>query len=81
MKHFKVALVGLDGQTIPDWVPTRLADHGIELHVAECVTDEDLARHAALADLVWLFGGSRVLHAQNLAILRQASLTRAPRRR
>ncbi len=69
MKHFKVALVGLDGQTVPDWVPKSLADHGIELNVAECLTDEDLARHAAAADLVWLFGGSRVLNAQNLALL------------
>ena len=65
----RVALVALDGQTVPDWVPTDLAREGIDLVIHECVTDEDLTRHAADADVVWLFGGSRVLTARNLALL------------
>ncbi|HKB37630.1 MAG TPA: hypothetical protein VKD72_14375, partial [Gemmataceae bacterium] len=69
MKRFKVALAALDGQTVPDWVPTTLAREGIDLVVHECVTDEDLAQYAAGADVVWLFGGSRVLTARNLALL------------
>ena len=69
MKRFKVALVALDGQTVPGWVPEDLAKEGIDLVVHECKTDEDLARHAADADVVWLFGGSRVLTAGNLALL------------
>ena len=69
MKRFKVALVALDGQTVPDWVPENLAQQGIDLVVHECLTDEDLAQYAADADLVWLFGGSRVLTARNLALL------------
>jgi D-3-phosphoglycerate dehydrogenase len=69
MRRFKVALVGLDGQSVPDWVATRLVEDRIDLVIGECVTDEDLARYAADADLVWLFGGSRVLTPRNLALL------------
>jgi D-3-phosphoglycerate dehydrogenase len=69
MRRFKVALAGLDGQTVPDWVPATLAQQGIDLAVRECVTDEDLLSHAADADVVWLFGGSRVLNDRNLAQL------------
>jgi D-3-phosphoglycerate dehydrogenase len=69
MIGFKVALVGLDGQVVPDWVRTRMVQEGIDLIVQECRTDEDLSRHAADADVVWLFGGSRVLNARNLELL------------
>jgi D-3-phosphoglycerate dehydrogenase len=69
MRGFKVALVGLDGQEVPDWVTARLRDEDIDLVARECLTDEDLARYAADADVVWLFGGSRVLTARNLALL------------
>src|SRR4051812_1270767 len=69
MGRFKAALVGLDGQAVPDWVPADLAKAGIDLVVHECKGDDDLARHAADADLVWLFGGSRVLTPHNLALL------------
>jgi D-3-phosphoglycerate dehydrogenase len=69
MGEFKVALVGLDGQVVPDWVTARLRDEGIDLVARECLTDEDLAHNAVDADVVWLFGGSRVLNARNLALL------------
>jgi D-3-phosphoglycerate dehydrogenase len=69
MSRFKAALVGLDGQTVPDWVPASLAQQGIDLVVHECKTDDDLLRHAADADVVWLFGGSRVVTATNLGLL------------
>jgi D-3-phosphoglycerate dehydrogenase len=69
MRRFKVALAALDGQTVPGWVPEELAQAGIDLVVRECRTDEDLAGHAGDADVVWLFGGSRVLTADNLALL------------
>src|SRR5262249_22304004 len=64
-----VALVALDGQTVPDWVPTELTQKGIALVVHECLTDEDLAQYAAGADVVWLFGGSKVVKAGNLGLL------------
>jgi D-3-phosphoglycerate dehydrogenase len=69
MKRFKVALAGLDGQTVPDWVPAALAQQGIDLAVRECVSDEQLVGLAADADVVWLFGGSCVLNERNLALL------------
>src|SRR5439155_19676110 len=58
-----------DGQTLPDWVPEDLAQEGIDLVVHECRTDEELVQYAADADVVWLFGGSRVVKDRNLALL------------
>src|SRR5438270_7097149 len=66
-KRFKVALVDLDGQTVPAWVRERLDQEGIELVVHDCKTSAELSAHAGDADVVWLFGGSRVLHGGNLA--------------
>jgi D-3-phosphoglycerate dehydrogenase len=63
----KVALVDLDGQTVPDWVRKSLDQEGIELVVHDCKTRAELAIHAQNADVVWLFGGSRVLLGGNLA--------------
>jgi D-3-phosphoglycerate dehydrogenase len=66
MTPFKVALVALDGQTVPDWVAAELARQGIDLAARECATDEEALRLAGDADLVWVFGGSGVLTAQSL---------------
>src|SRR5262249_42872936 len=63
----KVALVDLDGQTVPDWVRESLDRDGIEFVFHDCQTRADLAAHAADAEVVWLFGGSRVLLGGNLA--------------
>jgi phosphoglycerate dehydrogenase-like enzyme len=65
--RLKVALVDLDGQTVPDWVRASLDPEGIELVVHDCATGAELAAHAGDADVVWLFGGSRVLLGGNLA--------------
>ncbi|MGI8979708.1 MAG: C-terminal binding protein [Pirellulaceae bacterium] len=67
LKPVKVALVDLDGQVVPYWVPETLKREGIELVIRQCNTREELAQHAADADIVWLFGGSRVLHGGSLA--------------
>jgi D-3-phosphoglycerate dehydrogenase / 2-oxoglutarate reductase len=61
---FKVTLVGLDGQIVPDWVVSGLADQGINLVVHECHTHQELAQWAGDADVVWVFGTSRCLHGQ-----------------
>jgi D-3-phosphoglycerate dehydrogenase len=66
-KPFKVALVDTDGQTVPDWVVAALDDQGIDLLVRDCKTRDELATHAGDADVVWLFGGSRILQGGNLA--------------
>lgn len=68
-ERLKVALVDLDGQTVPDWVPQCLQREGIELIVRQCSTGSELAEHAQDAEIVWLFGGSRILCNGNLAKL------------
>lgn len=66
-QHLKVALIDLDGQPVPEWVPEGLRREQIELTAYDCKTRDDLVRHAAGADVLWLFGGSRILMDGNLA--------------
>jgi D-3-phosphoglycerate dehydrogenase len=47
---------------VPDWVLARLAEEGIELMIRQCNSRAELAEHARAAEIVWLFGGNRVLH-------------------
>jgi D-3-phosphoglycerate dehydrogenase / 2-oxoglutarate reductase len=65
----KVALVDLDGQPVPDWVRDSFDAKEVELTIHQCKSREDLATHAADADVVWLFGGSRILAGGNLDVL------------
>ena len=65
---FKVALVGIEGQPVPEWVPERFAQERIDFLVRECTTGEELAQHAGDADLVWVWG-SRVITADRLQVL------------
>ena len=67
MGRFKVALVALDGQTVPDWVPLELGRSGIDLVIHECQTREELG--AGDADVVWVFGGSRIITAEGLRVI------------
>jgi D-3-phosphoglycerate dehydrogenase len=69
MSNFKVALVALDGQTVPDWVAPTLALEHIDICIGECTTDEALLKAAADADIVWLYGGSHVVTERNLPLL------------
>jgi D-3-phosphoglycerate dehydrogenase / 2-oxoglutarate reductase len=78
----RVALVDLDGHPVPEWVRPSLEQEGIDLVAHDCKTREELAAHAGDAEVVWLFGGSRILHGGNLdavprcrAILRTGSGT------
>ncbi|MBI1918893.1 MAG: C-terminal binding protein [Planctomycetes bacterium] len=66
-KCLKVSLVDLDGQTVPDWVRESLDQEGIDFVVRDCKTREELSAYAGDAEVVWLFGGSRVLLGGNLA--------------
>src|SRR5258707_504641 len=56
MGRFKIALVDLDGETVPDWVSERLVKEGVDLVVQDCRNQEELAKYAGDADVVWLFG-------------------------
>ena len=69
MKRFKVALISLDQQIVPDWAPKKLADEGIEFAVKECLTRQDLAEMAGDADVVWVLGSHQVLYAENLDVI------------
>lgn len=60
-KSVRVALVDLDGQATPDWVAPRLQQAGIDLAIRQCNSRADLAQYAGDAEIVWLFGGHRVL--------------------
>jgi phosphoglycerate dehydrogenase-like enzyme len=70
-EHLKVVLVDLDGHAVPDWICQDLKREGIELTIAPCSTRADLAANAADADVVWMFGGSRILTNGNLAAARR----------
>ena len=61
---FKVSLVGLDSQIVPDSVISGFAERNIDLVVHECENRQDLAEWAGDADVVWVFGSSRCLHGQ-----------------
>src|SRR5688572_11415604 len=65
----KVALVDLDGRTVPDWLLPQLQRKGIDLLVRQCNSRVELAEHAKNAEIVWLFGGSRVLQGGSLEAL------------
>ncbi len=69
MTRFKVALVGLDGQEVPAWVPERLAGERIELVIRECGSPEELRETAGDADVVWIFGGSQIVSESTLSSL------------
>lgn len=67
----KVAIVALDAPKLPDAVRAELAQAGIDLAVRECKTADEVVELAHDADIVWVFGGSRVVTA--------ACLKRLPR--
>lgn len=71
MPQFKVSLVGIDAPTVPDWVREQIEREGIEFVARECTTREELEAAAADADVVWLFGGSKILNNGNLQTLKQ----------
>ena len=73
MAGFKAVQVVNDGHPMPAWVPERLAEAGIDFSVGICWTKDDLARHAADADLAWVYGGRRLLVGENLDVLERCS--------
>ena len=57
---FKVALVGFEGHSAPEWVHKGLADTGIEFVAHECRSEQEFQEYGGDADLVWVFGGKRI---------------------
>ena len=70
MSKFKIALVGIDAPEVPEWVREKIESEGIEFVAQECTTGEELGKVAADADLVWLYGGSKILRG-NMTVLKQ----------
>ncbi|MBM7789613.1 C-terminal binding protein [Tenggerimyces flavus] len=66
MANFKVALVALDGETVPDWVRQRLDNAEVDLVSGECTSRADVIELGHDADALWVFGGSRVITADCL---------------
>ncbi|MCY4413231.1 MAG: C-terminal binding protein [Caldilineaceae bacterium] len=71
MTRFKVAMVHMDPEVLPAWVPNTMADHDIEFVFQECETRAQLAACAGDADVVWIFGGSHIVTAESLADIPQ----------
>jgi len=66
MNSFKVALVALDGQVVPQWVFSEFEAKGVKFVAHECIGTEELSRWAGDADIVWVFGYNQCLHGQML---------------
>lgn len=69
MAAFKVSLVGLDGQTVPDWVYTQFEQEKITFVARELTSREQLAEMAGDADIVWVFGSHQCVYAENLEVI------------
>src|ERR1051325_8712025 len=69
MAAFKVALIAIDAPDVPEWLVPHLSESKIDIVIHECTTIQHLAEHAADADVVWVFGGSRILSPETLGIL------------
>ena len=69
MTRFKVAMVHMDPEELPAWVPETMANRDIEFVFEECETRAQLASCAGDADVVWIFGGSLIVNAESLADL------------
>ena len=61
--RLKVSLVAIDRAEPPDWLHDRLSRHGAELQIGLCDSGEEVVSAAQEADVVWIFGGSRVITA------------------
>ncbi|MCZ0939681.1 MAG: C-terminal binding protein [Caldilineaceae bacterium] len=71
MTKFKVAMVHMDPEELPEWVPETMASHNIEFVFEECETHAQLVSCAGDADVVWIFGGSHIVTADNVADLQR----------
>ncbi len=73
--NFKVVMVALDPQAgeygIPGWVEDAFRAENIDFVYEECATKGDMARVASDADLVWILGGSKIVNAETLPLLKR----------
>ncbi len=68
---FKVALVGMDGKGVPDWVYADLEKAGIDFAFRQCKTRQELAEVGGDADVIWVFGSHESVYSENLDVLKR----------
>ena len=68
---FKVALVGMDGSAVPDWVYAELGRTGIDFVFKQCKSRQELAETGGDADVIWVFGNHESVYAENLDVLKK----------
>jgi D-3-phosphoglycerate dehydrogenase len=68
---FKVALVGMDGKAVPDWVYAELRQAGIDFVLKQCKSRDDLAATGGDADVIWVFGDHESVYKENLDVLKR----------
>src|SRR5689334_22035658 len=68
---FKVALVGMDGKSVPDWVYAELKQAKIDFVFKQCKSRKDLAETGGDADVIWVFGDHESVYKENLDVLAQ----------
>ena len=61
--RLSVSLVAIDRAEPPDWLHDRLREHGARLQIQLCESGEEVVTAADGADVVWIFGGSRLITA------------------
>jgi D-3-phosphoglycerate dehydrogenase / 2-oxoglutarate reductase len=69
MGRFKVALIDRSPEQVPAWVPEELSAAGIDYTLEPCTTVDDLVRVAGDANVLWIYGGSRLARGENLDLL------------
>ncbi len=69
MPPFIVALVAYDADEVPAFVHARLKDAGVRFLVGQFTQADEAVSFAADADVVWIFGGPRILTADVLSRL------------
>jgi hypothetical protein len=67
---FKVALVGMDGNGVPE-VYSDLQQAKIDFALKLCKTREELAEVGSDADVIWVFGNHESVYKENLDVLKR----------
>ena len=69
MAQYKVALVAYDADEVPQWVVEQINGVDIELAICQSANEDEALQCARGADLVWIFGGPKVISDRALRAL------------
>ena len=68
---FKVSLVGIDGDHVPEWVYAELKKAKIDFVFKPCKSRAELAEVGGDADVIWVFGNHESVYKENLDVLKK----------